>query len=85
MKEVDSETTFRYWVKTASSGERCLYYNGFLMRDREVFLRSGGFTDKFPPSIKCAIEAWKAYLNGGVRLVQKKISPYDYQYIAIKS
>jgi hypothetical protein len=85
LKEVDNDGSFSYWLKTARSGEWVVYYNGFLMRDRELFMRNGGFTYNFPPRIKAAIQAWQAYLNGGVRLVQKKQGEYEYQYIAIKS
>lgn len=85
MKEVDNETSFRYWLKTAEPGEQVVYYSGFLMRDREVFLRSGGLLESFPPRIRSAIEAWRAYLNGTVKLTQKKQNGYDYQYIATKS
>lgn len=85
MKEIESDGTFSYWLKTAKSGEKAIYYEGFLMRDREVFIRCGGFVDNFPPRIKAALSAWRAYMNGGVRLVQKKVGPYEYQYIAIKT
>lgn len=83
MREVDSDMAFDYWYKGAQIGEKVVYYDGFLMRDREFFLR-GGFADNFPPKIKSAISAWKAYMNGKVRLIQKKNAPYEYQYIAIK-
>ena len=84
MKEVDSDTAFHYWLKGARVGEKVVYYDGFLMRDREYFLRNGGFVDQFPARIKAAIAAWKAYMNGTVRLVQKKQGLYEYHYIAIK-
>lgn len=84
MKEVDSETAFAFWLKTAKPGERVLYYDGFLMRDREAFLRAGGTVDNFPAKIKAAIHAWRAYLDGAVKLVQKKREDYEYEYIAIK-
>ncbi len=85
MKEVDGDGAFHYWLKTAKTGEQVIYYQGFLMRDREAFLRAGGFADNFPPRIKAAISAWKAYMNGDVILVQKKDDAYDYKYIAVKS
>jgi hypothetical protein len=85
LKEVDTETTFRYWLKTAKPGDGIIYYNGFLMRDREVFLRCGGFVDQFPQRIKTAIAAWNAYMNGEVKLVQKKRGTFEYEYIATKS
>lgn len=84
MKEVDTEIAFHYWMKNARQGEWVVYYDGFLMRDREAFMRGGGGSDSFPQSIRTAILAWKSYLNGAVRLIQKKSAPYEYQYIAIK-
>lgn len=84
MKEVDSDLAFQYWNKGARKGERVVYYDGFLMRDREYFIRGGGFANNFPPKIKAAISAWDAYMNGSVMLVQKKVAAHEYQYIAIK-
>lgn len=84
MKTIDNDGAFRYWVKGAKPGERVIYYEGLLMRDRESFLRAGGFADNFPPNIKAAIMAWKEYLNGEVTLTQKKVDEYEYQYIATK-
>lgn len=84
MRDLSTESDFSYWLKTAREGERATYYRGFLMRDREVYLRGGGFTDSFPPAIKTAIAAWRAYMNGEVKLIQKREGTYDYKYIAIK-
>jgi hypothetical protein len=85
LKETDTDIAFQYWLKNARPGERVLYYYGFLMRDREVFMRGGGFSDNFPPSIKTAIAAWKAYMNGSVHLIQKKQGMGVYEYIAVKA
>lgn len=85
MKEVDNEESFAFWLKSANPGESILYYSGFLMRDREVFMRGGGFADKFPPRIKAALAAWRAYLDGEATLTQRKRGNFDYDYIAIKS
>lgn len=85
MKQIDSDVSFDYWLKGAKPGEWVVYYEGFLMRDREVFIRGGGFVDNLPARIKAAISAWKAYMRDEVKLVQKKLEPYEYHYIAIKS
>lgn len=84
MKEVDTDASFDYWLKRAKKKERIMYYDGFLMRDREIAIRSGIFADDMPPKIKAAIAAWKAYLNGEVLLFQKKRDDMEYEYIAIK-
>jgi hypothetical protein len=85
LKEVDGDGAFSYWLKTAKSGDAIIYYNGFLMRDREAFLRAGGFADNFPARIKAAVAAWRAYMNGDVVLVQKRMDAHEYHYIAVKS
>lgn len=85
MKEVDTETTFHYWLRNAKRGERVLYYNGFLMRDREQAVKSGFFAEQFPDRIKAAIQAWKAYMAGDVVLTQKKRGFAEYEYIATKT
>lgn len=85
MKEVDTEATFHYWLRGAKKGERVVYYDGFLMRDREQAIKSGFFVEQFPPRIKTAILAWKAYMNGEVVLTQKKRGFGEYEYIATKA
>lgn len=85
MKEVDSDIAFDYWLKGAKKGERVVYYDGFLMRDREVVVRSGFFAEDYPPKIKAAVRAWKAFQNGWVKLVQRKRDELEYEYIAVKT
>lgn len=85
MKEVDTDISFSYWLKGAKKGERVVYYNGFLLRDREILIRNGLNPDRFPEKIKTAIAVWKAYLNGSVKLTQKKRGAFDYDYIATKT
>lgn len=84
MKEVDSDHAFLYWLRGARSGDRVVYYDGFLMKDREHATRSGLFVDQFSPKLKSAISAWKAYMNGEVLLTQKKRDFGEYEYIATK-
>ena len=84
MKEVDTDVSFAYWLKGANRRERAVYYRGFLMRDREILVHNGVTADRFPPKIKTALMAWKAHLNGTVKLTQKKIGPFEYEYIATK-
>lgn len=84
MKQVDTEDNFDYWLNRAKPGETVVYYDGFLLMDRERLVNNGIFADKFPQTIKAAIRAWKAYQNGHVTLVQKKRDFFAYDYIAIK-
>lgn len=85
MKEVDTDVAFAYWLKGANRGERVVYYNGFLLRDREILIKNGLSPDRFPSKIKAAIMVWKAYLNGAVKLTQRKRGPFEYEYIATKT
>ncbi len=85
MKEVDNEASFIHWVSKARKGEKAVYYDGFLMMDRERFLQAGGLVDQFPQKIKAARVAWKAYMDGHVLLVQKRKDACSYEYIAIRT
>lgn len=84
MKEVDSDTMFLHWLRGARRGEKIVYYDGFLMRDREIAIRSGFFADEMPPRFKAAKMAWKSYIDGLVHLVQHKRAEGEYEYIAVK-
>lgn len=84
MKEVDTEVSFSYWFKSAKKGENVVYYNGFLLRDREILVSKGLSTDGFPEKIKTAVMVWKLHLNGDLKLTQKKRGMFDYDYIATK-
>lgn len=85
MKQVDNEAGFIYWMSKARPGEKAVYYDGFLMMDRERFLNAGGTVDMFPQAIKAARVAWKAYMDGRVVLVQKKKDACSYEYIAVRT
>lgn len=84
MKEVDNEDGFAYWLKKARVGEKVVYFDGFLMLERQKFIMAGGSPDGFPQKIKAGIAAWKAYRDGLVALVQRKKDEGSYEYIAAK-
>lgn len=84
MTEVDTDVSFAYWLRNANRGDSVVYYNGFLLRDREILVRNGLMPEKFPDRIKAAIMAWKNYLNGAVALTQRKRGDFEYEYIATK-
>lgn len=84
MKQVDTEDSFEYWLRKAKVGEKIMYYDGFLMMDRERLIKNGMFVENFPQTVKTAIKAWKAYQDGLVILAQKKNDYFSYDYIAIK-
>lgn len=85
LKEIDSEDFLWRWLSKAKPGEKAVYYDGFLMMDKEYHFKNGGTTHNIPSQIRIAIEMWKAYLSGAVSLVQRKKNRFSYEYIAIKS
>lgn len=85
MKEVKTEDGFLKWLKKARRGEKVAYYDGFLMMDRELYFKNGGFVEGLPDDMKTAKLAWLSYLDGLVFLVQKKRDVCAYEYIAVKA
>lgn len=84
MKEVSTEDAFEHWLAKAKKGDKVLYFDGFLMLERQRHILQGN-KDGFPQKIKTAILAWRAYLEGFVTLVQRKRDEGEYEYIAIRS
>lgn len=84
MKEVDTEDTFAYWLSRARRGEKVMYFDGFLMLERQKLVMAGIPKEGFPQKIKAAMAAWRAYLEDLVVLVQRKKDEGEYEYIAIK-
>ena len=82
MKEVDTEGGFDFWLSKAKKGSKVVYFDGFLMLERQKFLMAGGETTELPQKIRTA---WRAYLEGFVVLVQHKRDEGEYEYIAIRS
>ena len=84
MKEIDTPEAFGFWLSEAKTGERCIYYEGLLMRDREIHLREAP-TAPYPSRIQCAHAAKDAYwLDKKVILFQKKKEEMHYEYYAQK-
>ena len=84
MKEVDTEDNFDYWLSHAKKGSKVVYFDGFLMFERQKFLMAGGEKTELPQKIRAAMAAWRAYLEDLVVLVQHKRSEGEYEYIAIR-
>lgn len=85
MKEVDTEDNFAYWLARAKKGGKVVYFDGFLMYERQKCVMAGFDKTEFPQKIKTAMAAWRAYLEGKLVLVQRKRDNGEYEYIAIKS
>lgn len=84
MKEVDTEDSFAYWLSRAKKGEKIVYFDGFLMYERQKFVMAGVPPEGFPQKIKAAMAAWRAYLENLVVLVQHKRDEGEYEYIAVR-
>lgn len=84
MKEVDTEDNFAYWLSKAKKGEKVVYFDGFLMYERQKFVMAGIPAEGFSQKIKTAMAAWRAYLEDIVVLVQHKRDEGEYEYIAVK-
>lgn len=84
MKEVDTEQSLAYWASKAKKGDMVVYYDGFLMMDRQRYFMNGGFEDSQPEALKAAKLAWRMYNDGVLTLVQRKKEPFSYEYIAVK-
>ena len=84
MREVDSEEALSYWATKARKGEAAIYYDGFLMMDRQKYFSSGGDPERQPDKLRAAKFAWHLYMDGVVTLVQRKKDNFSYEYIAVK-
>lgn len=70
---------FQFFLANAEPGKVYIYHVGFLMRDR------GGGEDGEPPvPHKMGDIAWKAYKAGEVTLLQKRLKPGQFLYLALK-
>lgn len=71
---------FSQWLRKAAPGERFIYYRGYYLKDRCVVdeKRDRDAEDEFA-------RAWGAHLKGRVRLFQKRLDKFDYEYIAVKT
>lgn len=84
MREVDTENGLLHWLGKAKQGEQAVYYDGFLMMDRQRYFMNGGLTENQPEKLKTARFAWHLYMDGIINLVQRKKDSFSYEYIAIK-
>lgn len=84
MKEVDTEDSFAWWLSKAKKGEKIVYFDGFLMFERQKLVMLGVESGSMPQKIKTAFLAWKAYMDGLVTLVQHKRDAGEYEYIAVR-
>lgn len=84
MKEVDSTDTFNYWLGNSRPGDKCLYYEGFLMYDKEMYRRENQGAKYYSSLIETTFAALEAERRGLVALVQKKLEEGRYDYYAVR-
>ncbi len=41
MKEVDTDDSLTYWLAKAKKGEKVMYFDGFLMYEKQKFVMAG--------------------------------------------
>lgn len=80
MKVVDTPELANEWIVSAQPGSQCIYYTGLLMRARAQLDPAL----PTPPPLIVARRMWSLYVAGRVTLVQKRLSEFNYQYIAQK-
>jgi hypothetical protein len=68
-------------IALLSPGQHIVYHRGSLMFDRKVDNVLGMEARRVDETAKAA---WAAYMCGEVELVQRKIAPLKYEYIAIR-
>ena len=80
-------SAFIHWLNRSRPGDRFIYHSGFLMIDRvnHVTVKGGmEFTMPREPVDSEGASAWEAMSSGLVRLVQEKLGPGVYDYIAVR-
>jgi len=80
MEVINTYDSLQSWIKTATPGERVIYYKGYLARD----LQSNNNNIKQRAR---AIQELTYHNNKkrNITLVQKKHDDFNYQYIAVKT
>lgn len=72
-----TRVTFLSALSAARKGEKIIYHTGWLMTDR----RFGPTFDRVHAVATAAMEAWN---DARVHLVQRRLGPNVYEYIAVK-
>ncbi len=74
------------WCDHAEKGDKLVYHRGLLLADRMALDNRDGriISVIIEPIDRIAKQMWQAYRFGQVCLVQQKIAPFTYDYIAVK-
>jgi hypothetical protein len=72
------------WIGSASAGERIQYHQGLLLVDRSA--SQSTYPVKEQKRIRAVAErAWRACELGLIHLVSRRIAPFVFAYIAVRS
>lgn len=82
LSEAPDEISFCAWVAQAESGSAVIYHRGFLAVD------AASLISKLTPDQRRALQdlaavAWRAAEQGLVHLVQERLAPNRFAYLAI--
>lgn len=80
MKSIRTPEQLNEWLATAQPGSSCVYFDGLLMRTRAL----NDPALPVPPQLSVARKMWALYVAGRVTLVQKRVTDFNYQYMAQK-
>lgn len=83
---MDSVKHFEAWVASASPGDTYVYYQGFLCHDRSYTVWVGRVQETLynEPTHSVGLAAKAAYEAGKVHLLQRRVGPEDFEYLAIR-
>lgn len=70
------------WLTTASLGAWCLYWDGYLARDKADERPGFGGTNLDYPARRVGRLMWQAYAAGRVELWQSRVGPNRFRYWA---
>jgi len=77
-----TEAALGVWLSRATPGERIVYWRGYLARD--TWVTRGGLSDIERRRLgMVARRAWLMSADGQVHLVQQRVAPGVFDYIAI--
>lgn len=75
---------FKAWYANALRGKSYVYHVGYLAKDRETKGRDDTEKAYYDEIKRLADYAYKLHEAGKVSLVQKRVEPMRFEYIAIK-
>ena len=83
---LDRITQFDRWFRSAKAGSAFIYHEGYLPVDKahSVFMHGSWWQQPRGEVDVIAATAWLEYLNGKLELVQRRVAPQHFQYIAVK-